>query len=57
MSELVESVSRKQIPAYAKFLVFEIMVNDTEGEDVRSSYTDCHRSRLSQIEVPFVQLR
>ena len=31
---MVETVSKKAIPPYSKFLIFEAMVNDEEGEDV-----------------------
>jgi hypothetical protein len=37
LSELVESVSKKPIPAWQKYLVFEIMANDPEGEDVEGA--------------------
>lgn len=42
LSQLVETVSKKPIPPHVKDIVFEVMVNDDEGEDV---------------EVPFVQAR
>jgi len=34
LSVLVESVSKKPIPPYSKYLIFEIMVDDADGEDV-----------------------
>ena len=34
LSNLVELVGRKTIPAHVKDLTFEMMVNDAEGEDV-----------------------
>lgn len=37
MSELVETVSRKPIPAHVKDIVFEAMVDDDTGEDVEVS--------------------
>ena len=42
MSQVVETVSKKPIPAHVKALVFELCVNDKDGEDV---------------DVPFVQYR
>ncbi len=33
-SELVETVSKKPIPAWTKHLLVEVMVSDEEGEDV-----------------------
>ena len=42
MSELVESVSKTQIPAHVTHLLIEIMADDANGEDV---------------EVPFVVVR
>jgi len=38
LSTLVETVSKKPIPPHSKFLVFEMMVNDEEGEDVEVPY-------------------
>ena len=34
LSTLVETVSKKAIPPHVKDIVFEVMVNDDEGEDV-----------------------
>ena len=42
MSELIETVSKKPIPAHAKRVIVEIMADDREGEDV---------------EVPFVVVK
>jgi ubiquitin-activating enzyme E1 len=42
MHEIVETVSQSAIPAHQKYLIFEICVDDTEGEEV---------------EVPFVQYK
>lgn len=38
MSELVERVSKKSIEPHVRALVFELCVNDTEGEDVEVPY-------------------
>eukprot|EP00128_Syssomonas_multiformis_P002420 Colp12_sorted_trinity150504_noHs@8955 len=38
MTEVVESVTKKQIPAHTNSLVFEICVNDSTGEDVEVPY-------------------
>jgi len=38
ISKLVETVSKKAIPAHAKSLVLEMCVNDAEGEDVEVPY-------------------
>ena len=37
LSVLIETVSRKPIPPHVKDVVFEMMVNDEEGEDVEVS--------------------
>ncbi|KDQ20703.1 hypothetical protein BOTBODRAFT_26721 [Botryobasidium botryosum FD-172 SS1] len=42
MSALIESVSKKPIPAYQKSVIVEVMANDEEGEDV---------------EVPFIVIK
>lgn len=34
----METVSKKPIPPHSKYLVFELMVNDEEGEDVEVPY-------------------
>ncbi len=41
MSKVVTSVSKKDIPAHVRALVFEICCNDNEGEDieVREKFT------------------
>jgi len=38
LSQLVETVSRKPIPPHVKDIIFEVMVNDEEGEDVEVPY-------------------
>jgi len=38
ISQLVEHVSKKEIPSYVKELVLEICTNDKEGEDVEVPY-------------------
>ncbi|KAJ3344927.1 hypothetical protein HDU83_004605 [Entophlyctis luteolus] len=38
MLDLIESVSKKPVPAYAKALVLEVCVNDREGKDVEVPY-------------------
>ncbi|RKP28768.1 hypothetical protein METBISCDRAFT_20213, partial [Metschnikowia bicuspidata] len=42
MTELIESVSKKPIPAHAKHLILEVCCNDENGEDA---------------EVPFVLIK
>ncbi len=42
MSTLIETVSKKPIPAHAQWVIVEIMADDLEGEDV---------------EVPFVAVK
>ncbi len=34
MTDLVETVSRKPVPSYARNILAEVMCNDAEGEDV-----------------------
>ena len=38
MSELVRIVSKKPIPEHVHFIVLEVLVNDTEGEEVEVPY-------------------
>ncbi|KAI5479371.1 ubiquitin-activating enzyme E1 [Pseudohyphozyma bogoriensis] len=38
LSTLVETVSKKPIPPHVKDIIFEVMVNDEEGEDVEVPY-------------------
>ncbi|GAA5974375.1 hypothetical protein JCM11641_005243 [Rhodosporidiobolus odoratus] len=38
LSQLVETVSKKEIPPHVKDIVFEMMVEDEEGEDVEVPY-------------------
>ncbi|RKO93771.1 hypothetical protein BDK51DRAFT_18222 [Blyttiomyces helicus] len=38
ISKLVETVSRKPVPAHVRALVLELCVNDRDGEDVRTPY-------------------
>jgi hypothetical protein len=38
LTGLVESISKKPIPAHVKSLVLEICVNDRDGEDVEVPY-------------------
>jgi len=38
VSEVVESISKKPIPAHVNALVFEICCNDDAGEDVEVPY-------------------
>ena len=38
ISKLVETVTKKPIPAHVKDLVLEVCVNDKEGEDVEVPY-------------------
>jgi ubiquitin-activating enzyme E1 len=38
LSEVVETVSKKPIPAYVKYVIFEICVNDADDEDVDVPY-------------------
>lgn len=38
LSELIEAVSKKPLPAHAKNLIFEICCDDKEGEDVEVPY-------------------
>jgi hypothetical protein len=37
MTELVEHVSKKPVPAWSKNILIEVMCNDAEGEDVEVS--------------------
>ncbi|KAJ9148883.1 Ubiquitin-activating enzyme E1 [Pleurostoma richardsiae] len=38
LSELVETISKKPIPAHQKEVIFEVVVEDSEGEDVEVPY-------------------
>ncbi|PWN30586.1 ubiquitin-activating enzyme E1 [Jaminaea rosea] len=38
MSELIEQVSKKPLPAHARYVVMEVMCDDEEGEDVEVPY-------------------
>lgn len=38
LSELVESVTKKPIPAHQKELIFEVVTEDVNGEDVEVPY-------------------
>jgi ubiquitin-activating enzyme E1 len=38
MSELVATISRKEVPAHAKNLILEITAEDTTEEDVEVPY-------------------
>lgn len=38
MSELVETISKKPIPAHQKNVIFEITVEDQAGEDIEVPY-------------------
>jgi ubiquitin-activating enzyme E1 len=38
LSELLESVSKKEIPAHVKEIVYEVVVDDMDGEDVEVPY-------------------
>ena len=38
ISELVEQVTKKKLPAHKRALVLEICCNDSEGEDVDTPY-------------------
>jgi len=38
LSKVVESVSKKEIPAHVKALVLEICCNDEEGNDLEVPY-------------------
>jgi ubiquitin-activating enzyme E1 len=38
MSEVVETVSKKAIPAHVKALVLEVCCNDLEGNDLEVPY-------------------
>lgn len=51
MSELVESVSRKPIPPHVKAMIFEVMVNKTEGNDDEDDDED------PDVEVPYIKIR
>jgi ubiquitin-activating enzyme E1 len=41
-SQLVETISKKPIPAHTKHLISEIMVSDEEGEDVEVPFLVIH---------------
>ncbi len=38
LTEVVKKVSKKKIPSHVKALVFELCVNDKDGEDVEVPY-------------------
>ena len=40
LSQVVETVSKKPIPAHVRALVLEICCNDKEGEDVEVPYVN-----------------
>jgi ubiquitin-activating enzyme E1 len=40
MSEIVRKVSKRKIEPHVKALVFELCVNDEEGEDVEVPYVN-----------------
>lgn len=51
MSDLVEHVSKKPVPPYARNILVEVMCNDVEGEDVEVSMRDEGKRRLILIFV------
>lgn len=45
MSQLIETVSKKAIPAHQKAVIVEIMAEDAEGEDVETPYVLVHLNK------------
>ncbi|KAH9469643.1 hypothetical protein MJO28_004497 [Puccinia striiformis f. sp. tritici] len=51
MSELVETVSKKPVPAHVKAMIFEVMVNKTEPDQAANDDDD------DDVEVPYIKIR
>lgn len=63
LSTLVETVSKKAIPPHVKDIVFEVMVNDEEGEDVEVRFVFRRATRgeggelMRAVQVPYLKVR